>query len=66
MTEFEKQIASMAARYDADVREIKRSLKHLATGERICAQTHANVKEAAVNELRRLMHRCNVKAGGRS
>ena len=66
MTEFETQIAEMTRRYDNEVRDIKRSLRSLSTTERLAAQTHANVKEAAASEIRRIMLRCGVKTGGRS
>lgn len=65
MNGFEDQIADMARRYDKEVGELKRSLKNLSTTERLIAQTHANVKEAAASELRRIMLRCGVKMGGR-
>jgi hypothetical protein len=66
MNAFGDQIAEMARRYDKEVGELKRSLKSLPTTERLIAQTHANVKEAAASELRRIMLRCGVKAGGRA
>ena len=66
MTEFEKQIADMATRYDTEARALKRSLRNLSTSERLCAQTHANCKEATASELRRIMHRCGVKSGSRT
>jgi hypothetical protein len=66
MTEFEKQIADMAKRYEAEAKELKRSLRNLSTGERLCAQTHANCKEAGASELRRIMLRCGVKPGARA
>lgn len=65
MTEFEKQIADMAKRYDVEANELKRSLRNLSTTERLCAQTHANCKEATASELRRIMHRCGIKPGAR-
>lgn len=66
MTEFEKQIADMAKRYDVEANALKRSLRSLSTGERLCAQTHANCKEATASELRRIMLRCGVKSGARA
>lgn len=66
MTEFENLIANMATRYDNEARELKRSLRNLSTSERLCAQTHANCKEAAASELRRIMHKCKLKSGGRA
>lgn len=66
MNAFEDQIAEMARRYEKEVSELKRSLRNLPATERLMAQTHANVKEAAASELRRIMLRCGVKTGGRA
>ena len=65
MSQFETEIAEMVKRYDDEVRGLNRSMKSLSTSERLAAQTHANVKEAAANELRRIMVRCGVKQGAR-
>lgn len=65
MSEFEKQIAAMATRYEGEVRELNRSMRNLSTSERLCAQTHVNCKEATANELRRIMTRCGVNTRAR-
>jgi len=63
MTEFEKQIDAVARRWTSEAKELERSIRRLqSSGERIAAQTHVNQKEAAANELRRIMQRCGVSA----